>query len=142
LAYSLCFLQITAWGKNWRKTMLELIGLFLALGLIMRTARRRGGEKWLWLAVGLFGYMVIAFAFSVFFRPIAAIYPLVGLGWLALTLLGSYFLTGGTRSLGMTWQCDACLSFNDPSTLVCACGAAVEDHAKQMPGEQQQAEPH
>jgi len=87
--------------------MLELIGLFLAPGLIMRTARRRGGEKWLWLAVGLSGYIAIAFAFSVFLRPIAAIYPLIGLVWLALTLLGSYFLTGGTRSLGMTWQCDA-----------------------------------
>lgn len=113
--------------------MLELIGLFLAPGLIMRTARRRGGEKWLWLAVGLSGYIAIAFAFFRFSQAHCCHLPADWLVWLALTLLGSYFLTGGTRSLGMTWQCDACLSFNDPSSLVCACGAKDEDQAKQMP---------
>lgn len=87
--------------------MLELIGLFLAPGLIMRTARRRGGEKWLWLAVGLSGYIAIAFAFFRFSQAHCCHLPADWPGLVGADPARLLFPDRWNPVAGMTWQCDA-----------------------------------
>jgi len=103
--------------------MLEIIGLMLAGGLIYRTAKRRGGTPWLWIGLMVVGYLVIALVSPALLgEELAPLYLFIGLAWVGLCIAGSFFLTGGMKTAGVSWRCDDCLTFNEPSTLVCACG--------------------
>ncbi len=110
--------------------MAEIFGLIIALGFIHQTAGRRGGRGWLWVLIGLAGYLVIApILVAVFASHLASLRLLFIWGWLGLTLVGAYVLTGGLKSAGMSWQCPGCGMLNDPSTLVCGCGVSYDQES-------------
>jgi len=107
--------------------MLEIIGLIVSIGAITRTARRRGGNPWLWGSMAFVGYLAAAVTIPLLLPDLAPLYMLVGGGWIALILLAA-FLAGGTRSANVSWQCMRCGLYNGPSTLVCDCGNPFPIH--------------
>lgn len=109
--------------------MAELIGLMIVLGFIHQTAKRRGGRGWLWVVIGLAGYLLMAPFLIMFGSQVLHLTMLFAWGWIGLTLVGAYVLTGGLKSAGMTWQCPGCGMLNDPSTLVCGCGVSYDQES-------------
>lgn len=110
--------------------MIEIVGLLLALGMVRRTAKRRGGRGWLWVVITLIGYFAVTFTATILLgEKLAHFYLLFSWAWVGMCLIASYFLTGGTKSAGMSWQCPRCRTFNDPSTLVCDCGQKYEPYS-------------
>ena len=99
--------------------MLELI-ILAGFGIaVADLARKRAENPWLYVALMIGGYLVIA-ALSAALGG-GGMGLVVGMLW-CLALYGFVWLFTKRRQGGAIWQCPECTSWNDPDAVVCGCG--------------------
>ncbi len=105
--------------------MIEIFLVVLGTAAIADAARRRGGSPWLFGVVAVIGYLI---AGSVAAQALGRGANLVGGAvWLGVCYGAVFLLVGKGKAARNTWQCPECRFFNEPSTLVCACGYRATD---------------
>ena len=105
--------------------MIEIFIVVLGTVAIADAARRRGGSPWLFGVIAVIGYLVVGTAAS---QGLGQGANLVGgVLWLGLLYGAVFLLVGKGKTARNTWYCPECRFFNEPSTLVCACGYRATD---------------
>lgn len=102
--------------------MLEIIGLFIAVGGIVALSRGRGASPVLMGIVAVAGWVVIEYGGMFFVHGPDSAYPLMIVAWAWIGLVAIYvrFVVGARRPKpDSKWNCPNCRYLNNASSVIC-----------------------
>ena len=102
--------------------MLEILGLFLAVGGIVALARGRGANPVLMAIIAVAGWVLIEYGGMFFVRGRESAFPLMLGAWAWVALVAGFvrFVVGASRPKpDGRWNCPQCRYLNNSSSVVC-----------------------
>lgn len=102
--------------------LLEIIGLFVAVGGIVALARGRGAPPALMGTIAVVGWLLIQYGGRFFVHDSESVYPLMLAAWAWIGLVALYvrFVVGARRPKpDSKWNCSNCRYLNNASSVIC-----------------------